>query len=259
MVMGEEVGEREQTPHLQGFVQLTKKRRLTTLKRLFGVMELHLEPMRGTPKEASDYCKKDNQWTEFGTIQTQGQRTDLFGIQEALQNGATDLEIATEYFPQWIRYGKRFQEYRDLINQRITTPNFALETFSMSWREKIENHDWNTVMILQGENGIGKTEFALALLPGALVVSHMDDLVHFKSSVHSGIIFDDMSFEHMPRHAQIHICDATIDRSIHVRYTVARIPSFTKKIITTNTGDIFLNDPAINRRITWYNLENPRE
>jgi hypothetical protein len=252
LICGEEIGE-SGTPHLQGFLQITKKRRMRALKRLLGIPELHLEKMKGTLDEAISYCQKEGgEVLELGNLRRKGKRTDLEAIQESLKNGATELEIAEQYFSQWIRYGKRFKEYQDLLNPRSSSPRFTLESFSTEWIEKVKDYDYSKCMVLVGETGIGKTEFALALLPGALVVSHMDDLIHFKDQ--SGIIFDDMSFDHMPRSAQIHITDWSLDRSIHIRYQTAFIPANTKKIFTTNVKSLFENDPAINRRINFIEL-----
>lgn len=109
-------------------------------------------------------------------------------------------------------------------------------------------------MILIGESNIGKTSFAKALLPNALIVSHMDDLGLYDVTAHSGLLFDDMEFTHIPRSAQIHLVDIDDARSIHIRYQTANIPANTKKIFTTNLEDIFLDDPAINRRIQKHHL-----
>lgn len=106
-------------------------------------------------------------------------------------------------------------------------------------------------VVVWGESGCGKTTLAMTLLPNALIVTHMDDLMRYNDKF-DGIIFDDMSFLHTPREAQIHIVDNAIPRSIHCRYNVARIPAGVKKIFTTNNynGGIFLDDVAIQRRIS---------
>lgn len=62
-VCGSEVGENG-VPHLQIYVVCNKKMRLTALRKL--MPRAHLEIMRGTPKQASDYCKKDGYFWEEG-------------------------------------------------------------------------------------------------------------------------------------------------------------------------------------------------
>lgn len=67
IVYGHEVGE-SGTPHLQGYLELDKKRTLNSVKKLFGVNSLHLEPRAGTQKQAVDYAIKDgNDIYERGT------------------------------------------------------------------------------------------------------------------------------------------------------------------------------------------------
>ena len=65
-VFGRETGE-EGTPHLQGYLQLNKKQTLKWLKKHIH-KTAHWEIMRGTPKQASDYCKKDGDFVEVGEL-----------------------------------------------------------------------------------------------------------------------------------------------------------------------------------------------
>lgn len=68
LVFGREVGENG-TPHLQGYVEFKSRWDLRRCQGNF-VMGAHYEPRRGTPQEASDYCKKDGDWEESGTLST---------------------------------------------------------------------------------------------------------------------------------------------------------------------------------------------
>ena len=52
---GREIGESE-TPHLQGYVQLKKKLRLSQVRQLLGARG-HYEISRGHPHMASEYCR----------------------------------------------------------------------------------------------------------------------------------------------------------------------------------------------------------
>lgn len=72
LVFGKEVGV-EGTPHLQGYVQFNKTLRFSQLKKLNE--RIHWEQARGSPKQASDYCKKDGDFTEVGKMFSPGAAT----------------------------------------------------------------------------------------------------------------------------------------------------------------------------------------
>lgn len=272
---GYETGENG-TPHLQGVVALTRNCRITQLKTWDGFGRMHLETMRDQWDTAEDYCKKGEQtkaeWDEFkregpnyglnAQYQfwgerpvNQGKRTDLQELQTALDSNVPLHEIAQEHFSAWMRYERGIRSYR-MIQTTVT------DAAPMVWTQ--DDFTWEAPpiiksLILWGDAGIGKTEWAKTLLPNAIFVSHIDDLRNYDVNVHEGIIFDDMNFGHMPRTAQIHLLDYDNPRSIHVRYGTCRIPHGTKKIFTTNVagGFIFdLNDSAIRRRAECMHLQD---
>lgn len=55
---GEEKGKGGETPHLQGFIILTKKKRLSFMKKMFG-NRFHFEIMKGTKDDNIRYCSKE--------------------------------------------------------------------------------------------------------------------------------------------------------------------------------------------------------
>lgn len=109
-------------------------------------------------------------------------------------------------------------------------------------------------MVIVGQAGCGKTTVAkhFASKP-ALFVTHMDILKQFKPNFHKSIIFDDVSFAHLPRETNISIVDTEQPRAIHVRYGVAEIPERVEKWFTCNRYPFVAGatgfDPAIERRI----------
>lgn len=247
-IFGREVGE-SGTRHLQGYLELPKRVRFEQLKAL--VPRAHVERRRGNAQEASEYCRKDGDFEEFGEISKsrQGKRTDLEAACEAIKDGASMKRLAEEHPAVVVKYHRGLSTLRSLLQ----APREVL--YHGPWRWPAPENFGS--LILWGESGLGKTEFAKFLLPKALFVTHLDQLTNYASEEYDGIIFDDMSFTHIHREAQIHLVDFDCSRAIHVRYTVATIPRNTRKIFTTNVieGNIFLDDPAINRRITKLNLK----
>ena len=91
------------TPHLQGFVYFKNRKRFSTVKRLIG-QRAHLEPMRGTPQQASDYCSKEDSrdtTAGFGVHEVgdcpqlePGKRNDLLEVSKRLDDGGHLWDIA---------------------------------------------------------------------------------------------------------------------------------------------------------------------
>lgn len=121
-----------------------------------------------------------------------------------------------------------------------------------SWRREFEEN--YRVLFIHGGTNTGKTEWAIAHFSSCLLVRHMDKLKEFNPQIHDGIVFDDMSFKHIPREAMIHLLDWNRASSIHCRHSIAEIPARTRKIFTSNLSydEVFPEDStgAIYRRIT---------
>lgn len=107
-------------------------------------------------------------------------------------------------------------------------------------------YDRKAVVII-GQTGCGKSTIAKRLCKKpALWVTHTDGLKNLRRQ-HKSIIFDDMSFMHLNRNAQLHLLETDNPTQIHVRYGIVHLPAGIQKIFTANE-EIFLDDPAINRR-----------
>ena len=255
LVFGKETAPTTGCVHIQGYVYFTNARSMAGVKRILS-SRLHLEKSKGSPQQNREYCQKDGEWKEAGSIPQQGARTDLQAVQSLLDGGATMLDVSRAHFREFVMYRNNLEIYRRMVNSRRVSSEFSLSDFPEAWPRE---YNWDRSVIIWGESGIGKTEYAKALLPGALMVSHMDDLLEFDPDTHSGIIFDDMDFKHLPRTSQIHLVDVDNDRSIHCRYRTAFVPARTKKIFTTNESSgliVELADAAVKRRIEVHHLIN---
>lgn len=142
VVYGREEGENG-TPHLQGYVEFTNRKRITTIKKLTGFSRAHLEIRRGTNKEAREYCRKDGDVEEYGEFKErkQGQRSDLEDIKEEIADGASELEIADKYFSRWCVFRRSFHAYKGLLSPPKRRNDLS-------------------VLFLHGAPGTGKTRFA---------------------------------------------------------------------------------------------------
>jgi len=238
------------TRHLQGYAEFALRKTITTVKSLIGHRG-HYEIRRGTQAQAIEYCHKDGDFKEFGikAVNNSGKRTDLDLIAERIAAGTSLRVIAQEFPTQWVRYHNGIRSLATQLQPRHITCHFG--PYKWSYPDNI------TSICFWGPSGIGKTEFAKFLMPRALFVTHMDALSQYDAQEYDGIIFDDMSFKHLPRESQIHLLDYDNDRMIHVRYLTAFIPAGTRKIFTCNDwAAMFIqNDPAIDRRLTYIRLE----
>lgn len=71
LIIGREIGDDNQTPHLQCFIQFKKRLRFSQVKNFVG-QRAHIEAARGTSGQNFAYCSKDGDYEEFGTRTTAG-------------------------------------------------------------------------------------------------------------------------------------------------------------------------------------------
>lgn len=240
-VVGCEVGEKG-TPHLQGCITFSKPCRIKSLKKLNE--RIHWEAVNNIDM-ARNYCTKGKD-VFIRDNRKQGERSDLILLANKLSSGITVTEVAKEFPSDFIRYHRGIERFAELVQYRFESANYTLEE-CCKYVELSPLENYTNVII--GKPNCGKTQFALAHFIRPLFVSHMDDLLEFKPEVHTGIVFDDMDFRHMPRTAQIHLTDYENSRSIHCRYRCCKIPRHTCKIFTCNVYP-FDEDEAIGRRVT---------
>lgn len=254
LIRGREIGE-SGTPHLQGYLELGCRARLSQVKQLGGLGRAHFELRRGTQQEAQTYCKKDDNFAEFGepTTMVAGKRTDLDAAIDAVKAGASTLELWTEHTATMVRSGRGILEAKRALRPRKPGKTYDLSDYL--WHP-LPQDEVPKSEIIWGSSGIGKTSYLRSLYPNHFWVTHMDDLGNYDEDEYDGIIFDDMSFSHMPPSCQIHLVDFDDDRSIHIRYKTAFIPAGTHKVFSSNSPDIFdLSNAAVRRRLKIHEVQ----
>ncbi len=136
-----ESGEKEATPHAQGFTQFMNNKTLSAAKKFIG-HNCHIEVRRGSVTQAAAYCKKEPRLKgpfEYGRSSGgQGTRTDLIAFKDAVVSGKRKREMLDDH-PTVIAKYRHF--YSDI-----------LELFMPTRKDR-------NVLILFGEPGVGKTTF----------------------------------------------------------------------------------------------------
>lgn len=126
-VVGNEVGE-DGTPHYQGFIIMKNRIRLTGMKK--HLPRAHLEAMKGTPQQASDYCKKEDDYVEEGILPaiTKGKRKDLdeFAADCVQKN---DKEL----FEEWPGHFLRFNSHVEKVRNKVAPAPATLEERCGIW------------------------------------------------------------------------------------------------------------------------------
>lgn len=68
LVFGREIAPDTQRPHLQGFVIFKNRQRMTALKKWNPRVHWEIKAKNSSYQQASDYCKKDDDFSEFGQL-----------------------------------------------------------------------------------------------------------------------------------------------------------------------------------------------
>jgi len=98
------------TTHLQGFIHLIRRERVSYVKRIFP--RAHIEITRGTISDNIQYCSKEETRVrgpyEYGRrpVSEIGARNDILAFREAIKEGKTDAELLDDFPHMIIKYQK---------------------------------------------------------------------------------------------------------------------------------------------------------
>lgn len=239
------------TPHLHAAVELTKKPNIRQAN-AFDIEGFHpnVEPSRNWPA-TQNYCKKGSNYEDFDNrdVDDSVEESNLYELAATMQRSEFMHYARTHKVP--FGYATDAWNTRESIFT-INASTTGLESLGTIRSDldayTIDETDRRSHVII-GPSGIGKTTWAKReCAKPALFVTHTDGLRKLGDH-HKSIVFDDMSFLHIPREAQIQLVDRDCPRQIHVRYGTADIPAGIQKIFTSNVQIFDTGDQAINRRV----------
>ena len=93
-------------------MEFEEKVTVRQFKRILQDPSAPIEERYGTAKETIEYCKKDNNFMEFGKPKAQGERNDLSDVYESLKVGRSLQDIIEEHPGTYIRYLGESNVYR---------------------------------------------------------------------------------------------------------------------------------------------------
>lgn len=175
-----EVGENG-TPHYQGYMELTTRKRLSTVRR---ILQAHYSIRRGTRRQAREYCMKEDtrtegpwehgEWNPVGEDDVRGQRNDLIGYKDAIRSGKRKRELIDEYTAEVAKYPRFYVE--------------VLSTVERSVRIGL------IVELHVGDTGTGKTRQAFERFPDLYKLPISNGTLWFDGyDRHDVILIDDFS------------------------------------------------------------------
>lgn len=200
LVFGREVAPETGTPHLQGFVLFHTNKRLNAAKAALGD-RVHLETARGTSAQASAYCKKENDFEEFGQVPAEQGKTNRFEeFKEwvmAQPSKPTAARVASEFPSIFMQYG-RCMEWIDLIYP----VNIAVEGEYRGYQRRLADElegeaDARKIYFIVDEvGGTGKSWFVRKWMSvhheftQCLSIGKRDDIAHVINESKRVFLFD---------------------------------------------------------------------
>lgn len=199
LVFGREVGE-SGTPHLQGFVVFNTSTRFGAAKRAIGD-RAHLEVARGTNEQAATYCKKENDFEEFGSLPPPAGKTNRFAeFKEwvlAQPTKPSAALVALEHPSVFLQYG-RVMEWIDLIYPHVEVDPGEYRPYQLNLANLLssEPDSRKITFIVDPVGNTGKSWFVAkwfsenADISQQLCVGKRDDIAHVIDESKRVFLFD---------------------------------------------------------------------
>jgi len=164
-VIGYICGQEEESPttgahHFQGYIQLKKRYRMLTLKKLFQSKTIHLESQKArSNSDARDYCRKEEsrigEFLEFGEFKvgragTKGARSNLEGLVQAIREEKTQRDIIESGDSELVETFATYLRFHDRV-RGLYRPQ--------------SHEDGVKVVLYVGDPGTGKTRRAFEEFP----------------------------------------------------------------------------------------------
>lgn len=188
LIFGKETGD-SGTPHLQGFFILNSRKRLHQIKEFTGFERSHLEAARGTSYQASEYCKKEGDYLEYGTPPTKPGSAGMF---EELRDWIKAQPIAPTERDIWETFPALAGRYPGAVTRAIAIFGrrpLLVEGTLREWQQQLDSqldeppHGRRITFVVDPEGNTGKswlTRYWMTTRSGSQMfgVAKRDDIAH---------------------------------------------------------------------------------
>lgn len=190
LLYGRELAPTTGTAHLQGYIVFSSRRRFAVVAaQLAGA---HVQVARGSVLQNQDYCKKDEDYVEYGAVPDdlgQGKRTDIERYIEWCENyeGWPAERVVMLTWPNlWVRYSSACLDFREQLCTRPALEAGQFNEWQSTLAERIEVEPTNDRAIefyVDPTGGAGKSWFIRKMLTTnvgvqMLSIGKRDDLAY---------------------------------------------------------------------------------
>lgn len=167
IIAGREICPDTGRPHWQSVIHFHKQVVIDKIWEILGEKEIKLITQYGSNKQAIEYCKKDEEWTEWGTPSKQGERNDIPSMEE-MEKFATIEDLEQEINPTtYCRYKRNIDEMFKTARirklRRIADGEFTaaeLRPWQQNLIENIPESRRKVTWVWEAEGNTGKTFLA---------------------------------------------------------------------------------------------------
>jgi hypothetical protein len=200
LVFGFETAPTTGTPHLQGYLCLRDKARLSRVKEIPGLERAWFAAAAGNHTQASTYCKKGGDYSEWGAIPTQGAGAQWQAFREWVQSRPVrpSLREVWEEYPNLVARNK--SAVLECINIFGATP-VLVEGVLRPWQQRVQDYvntepdDRQIMFVVDPAGNEGKswlTRYLMSHRPNTqfLSVGKRDDLAFAIDPANTLFLFD---------------------------------------------------------------------
>lgn len=184
LIFGKEVASTG-TKHLQGYIYFKDAKSFSKMQKLLP-SGTHIEKAKGTPQQASDYCKKEGDYYESGELpQVSGKRNDLDVVRNIVKEGGKMrdvVDVATSY--QSVKMAEQLFKYKEKPR---------------TWKPEVY---W-----YYGATGTGKTKCAYEILGEDCYTAMSTGKWWEGYDAHDNVLIDDMRKDFMKFHELLRLLD----------------------------------------------------